>query len=109
MCTRGSRKQWKKIFGAIVVKKLSRSLVGGRCHIYFDNYLASVSLLEDLLSDGLYDCCTYRKDRRGLPKAVVNTTIGMFVHSMQHNITLHSAHCVGILVTKIILIDVAPG
>ena len=80
--------------GATVVKKLSRSLVGGRYHIYFDNYFASVSLLEDLLSDGLYACCTYRKDRKGLPKAVVNTTIGMFTHSMQHNIALYRAHCV---------------
>ena len=39
--------------GSKVVKKLLRSLVGGRYHLYFDNFFSSVSLLEDLLEDEL--------------------------------------------------------
>ena len=62
--------------GSKVVKKLSRSLVGGRYHLYFDNLFSSVSLLEDLLEDELYACATFRKDRKNLPQAVVTTTLG---------------------------------
>ena len=62
--------------GAKVVKKLSRTLVGKRYHLYFDNFFSSVSLMEDLLEDELYACGTFRKDRRGLPQAIVKTTLG---------------------------------
>ena len=50
--------------GSKVVKKLSRELVGGNYHLYFDNFFSSVPLLEDLLEDGIYACGTFRKDRR---------------------------------------------
>ena len=35
--------------GSKVVKKLSRELVGGNYHLYFDNFFSSVPLLEDLV------------------------------------------------------------
>ena len=76
--------------GAKVVKKLSRSLVGGNYHLYFDNFFSSVPLFEELLEDGIYACGTFRKDRKGLPAMVKNTTLGKL-----HNQTnaLHSTNC----------------
>ena len=65
--------------GAKVVKKLSRTLVGKRYHLYFDNFFSSVSLFDDLLEDELYACGTFRKDRRGLPQAIVKTTLGKWI------------------------------
>ena len=65
--------------GAKVVKKLSRPLVGGNYHLYFDNFFSSVSLFEDLVEDSLYACGTFRKDRKGLLLAVKNTKLGMML------------------------------
>ena len=65
--------------GAKVVKKLSRTLVGKRYHLYFDNFCSSVTLMEDLLEDELYACGTFHKDRRGLPQAIVKTTLGRWI------------------------------
>ena len=62
---------------AKLVKKLSRPLVGGNYHLYFDNFFSSVSLFEDLVEDGLYTCGTFRKDWKGLPLAVKKTKLGM--------------------------------
>ena len=53
--------------GEKVVEKLSRTLVGGNYHLYFDNYFTSVELLEKLLDNGIYACGTFRKDRRRVP------------------------------------------
>jgi len=58
------------------VKKLSRTLVK-RYHL--DNFFSSVSLLEDLLEDKLYACGTFRKNRRGLPQAIMKTTLGRWI------------------------------
>ena len=44
------------------VKKLSRTLVGKRYHLYFDNFFSSVFLMKDLLEDELYACGTFRND-----------------------------------------------
>lgn len=74
--------------GAKVVKKLSRSLVGGNYHLYFDNFFSSVPLFDDLLEDGLYACGTFRKDRRGLPLTVKNTKLGMLQCSHSNTNTL---------------------
>ena len=55
----------EKALGAKVVKSLTSELHGKHHHIFFDNYFTSVSLLEDLLEDGVYACGTARKDRKG--------------------------------------------
>ena len=56
---------------------LSRPLVGGNYHLYFDNFFYSVSLFEDLVEDGLYACKTFQKDQKGLSLAVKNTKLGI--------------------------------
>ena len=38
--------------GAKVVEQLSRALVGGHYHLYFDNYFSSLPLFDSLLEDG---------------------------------------------------------
>ncbi len=62
--------------GAKVVKKLSRALVGGSYHLYFDNFFSSIPLFEDLLKDNIYACGTFRKDRKGVPQAIAQATLG---------------------------------
>ena len=62
--------------GEKVVEKLSRTLVGGNYHLYFDNYFTSVELLEKLLDDGIYACGTFRKDRRRVPFEMKNVKLG---------------------------------
>ena len=39
--------------GAKVVARLSRALMGGHYHLYFDNYFSSLPLFDSLLEDGL--------------------------------------------------------
>ena len=62
--------------GPKVVKKLSRALIGGNYHVYFDNFFSSVKLFEELLVDGIYACGTFRADRKGIPKAIKDTKLG---------------------------------
>ena len=54
-------------FGEHVVKTLTRGLEKKNHHVFFDNFFASVNLLEDLEKDGIYGCGTVRRDRKGLP------------------------------------------
>ena len=54
-----------------VVERLSRALVGGHYHLYFDNYFSSLPLFDSLLEDGLYACSRFRKDRKGTPTDIV--------------------------------------
>ena len=75
--------------GLKVVKKLSRTLVGKRYHLYFDNFFSSVSLMEDLLKDELYACGTFHKDRRGLPQAIVKTTLGKWITNIYMRISVY--------------------
>ena len=56
--------------GARVVKDLTHDLKGKYHHVFFDNFISSVSLLIDLEKDGIYSCGTARKDRRGFPMAL---------------------------------------
>ena len=56
--------------GAKVVERLSRALVGGHYHLYFDNFFSSLSLFDSLLADRLYACGTFRKHRRGIPEEI---------------------------------------
>ena len=57
----------EKALGAKVVKSLTSELHRKHHHVFFDNYFTSVSLLEDLLEDGVYACGTARKDCKGFP------------------------------------------
>ncbi len=63
--------------GAQVVTSLSETLKHKYYHLYFDNFFSSVELMENLYKDGIYSCGTVRKDRKGLPKSVVNTKQSM--------------------------------
>ena len=45
--------------GTKVVERLSRVLVGGHYHLYFDNFFSSLSLFDSLLADGMYACGTF--------------------------------------------------
>ena len=58
--------------GGTVVKKLSRELVNGRYHLYFDNYFTRTTLLADLLADEIYACGTVRSTRVGFPKELAD-------------------------------------
>ena len=64
--------------GAKVVKKLSRTLVGKKYHLYFDNFLFSLADGRSL-EDELYACGTFHNDRRGLSLAIVQTTLGKWI------------------------------
>ena len=50
-----------------VVKNLTTELKGLHHHAYNDNYFTSLSLIEDLLKDGIYACGVARKDRKYFP------------------------------------------
>ena len=70
--------------GSKVVKKLSRALVGGNYHLYFDNFFSSIPLMEELLQDSLYCCGTFRKDRKFIPKeitAIYLSKYNTFIHN----------------------------
>ena len=53
--------------GTRVVKSLTNQLTGLYHHVYFDNYFTSISLLLDLLKEGIYSCGTMRTNRKGSP------------------------------------------
>lgn len=72
----GKEESMETGLGAKVVKKLSRPLVGGKYHLYFDNFFSSVKLFEDLLDDDLYACGTFRRDRKHIPAAVQQLKLG---------------------------------
>ena len=59
----------EKGLGATVVKSLFSELHKKHHNVFFDNYFTSISLLEDLLKDGVY-ACDKAKDRKGFPDEV---------------------------------------
>ena len=65
--------------GAKVVERLSRALVGGHYHLYYDNFFSSLSLFDSLLADGLYACGTFRKHRRGVAKEIKTVKPGQTI------------------------------
>ncbi len=73
----GKEESAEVALGSKFVKKLSRSLVGRRYHLYFESFFSSIPLLDDLLKDNLYACATFRKDRKGIPNIIAQTTLGM--------------------------------
>ncbi len=66
----GKEESAEVALGYKVVTKLSRSLVGGRYHLYFDNFFSCIPLFDDLLKDNLYACGALRKDRQGIPMSL---------------------------------------
>lgn len=54
--------------GERVVIDLTRELVGGCYHVYFDNFFTSTSLLLSLRKDNIFACGTVRQNRKNLPK-----------------------------------------
>ena len=56
--------------GARVVFDLSRDLVGGNYHLFFDNFFSSFTLLKRLKEEGIYATATTRKNRKAFPKEV---------------------------------------
>ncbi|KAK3755676.1 hypothetical protein QZH41_000647 [Actinostola sp. cb2023] len=53
--------------GERVVKDLSRELVDGHYHLYFDNFFSSYHLMKSLLDDGIYATATTRPNRKEFP------------------------------------------
>ena len=53
--------------GKKVVLEMTRDIGGKNHHIFFDNYFCSMSLLEELLANGIYGCGTIKSNRAGLP------------------------------------------
>ena len=53
--------------GQKVVERLTRVLIGGHYHIYFDNFFTGVGLEQSLLADGIYSCGTIRSNRKNIP------------------------------------------
>lgn len=58
--------------GGSVVTRLSRDLVGKNHHLLMDNFFTSVSLLCNLLKDGIYATGTALAQRRNFPKDSVS-------------------------------------
>lgn len=58
----------EKALGSRVVKDLTRELVGGNHHVYFDNYFTSVDLVTSLKEEHIFACGTVRTNRADLPK-----------------------------------------
>ena len=54
--------------GERVVKELSRDLVNGNHHLYFDNFFSSYKLMKDLLGDNIYATATTHSHRKDFPQ-----------------------------------------
>lgn len=63
----GKTDSTEKQLGARVVKDLTRELIGGNHHVYFDNFFTGVDLLLSLKQDQIFACGTVRQNRSGLP------------------------------------------
>lgn len=53
--------------GSKVVEQLTESIRGKQHHVTFDNFFASVNLVENLFKDGILSTCTVRTNRKQLP------------------------------------------
>lgn len=65
----GKTENTEKQLGSRVVKDLTRDLIGGNHHVYFDNFFTSVDLLIYLKENQIFACGTVRKNRSRLPKS----------------------------------------
>ena len=84
--------------GRKVVERLSRSLIGGGFHLYFDNFFSSLPLFDSLSSDGLYACGTFRRDRKGIPDEITSVKPGQHIYASyladavvphKHKVSIH--------------------
>ena len=57
----------EKSLGTRVVKQVTGHFHGKKHHVFFDNFITSKELLDDLEKDGIFGCGTARKNRRGFP------------------------------------------
>lgn len=64
----GKTESTEKQLGARVVKDLTRELVGGNHHVYFDNFFTGVDILVSLKRENIFACGTVRSNRSKLPK-----------------------------------------
>lgn len=65
----GKAESTEKQLGARIVKDLTRELIDGNHHVYFDNFFTGVELLLSLKRDKIFACGTIRQNRSGLPKS----------------------------------------
>ncbi|XP_043473627.1 piggyBac transposable element-derived protein 4-like [Leptopilina heterotoma] len=65
----GKTESTEKQLGARVIKDLTRELVSGNHHVYFDNFFTGVDLLVSLKKDNIFACGTVRSNRSKLPKS----------------------------------------
>ena len=56
-----------------VMALIDKAKLGTGYHLYVDNWYTSPQLFRDLLRKGIGACGTYRDDRVGVPKSIVNT------------------------------------
>ena len=63
--------------GGLVVKRLTRDLVGKYYHVYMDNFFSSVILYKDLLNDGIYCTGTLQTNRKYFPLDLLAYTKGL--------------------------------
>ncbi|XP_058806429.1 piggyBac transposable element-derived protein 4-like [Phymastichus coffea] len=63
----GKADNTEKQLGTRVVKDLTRELVDGNHHVYFDNFFTGVEHLSSLKEDKINACGTVRQNRSGLP------------------------------------------
>ena len=67
------RKEDREVgLGTHVVKTLTEDLKDKHHHVFFDNFLTSYQLLDDLEKDRIYGCGTARRDRKEFPSALKN-------------------------------------
>ena len=63
----GKTESAEKQLGARVIKDLTRELVDGNYHVYFDNFFTEVDLLLSLKQDQIFACGAVLQNRSGLP------------------------------------------
>lgn len=64
----GKAESTEKQLGARIVKDLTRELIDGNHHVYFDNFFTGVELLLSLKRDKIFACGTIRQNRSGQPR-----------------------------------------
>ena len=70
--SRDNRSSPFKLYQDVVLKLLMASeILGKGFRLFIDNFYTSVELMEDLWARGTYACGTIRRNRKGLPKALM--------------------------------------
>ena len=70
--SRDDRSSPFKLYQDVVLKLLmAAEILGKGFRLFIDNFYTSVELMEDLWARGTYACGTIRRNRKGLPKALM--------------------------------------